>query len=330
MIINNNTKKDGKSTEKSIFRLIPDFWCRNFKQEYFSGFQGVRLRYVQSSNSTGAVAGVVLLGGRTEFAEKYIELFHDLYQLNVDFYSYDHRGQGLSERLLPDPHKGHVENFSDYVEDLKIFCDDIVARRHSNIFILAHSMGGAITALFQRKYPGMLRGAILCSPMFGINTSPVPAPLARLLARGAVALGYGKSYIVRGGPHRGTMPFAGNPLTSSKERFANSMALVQENPRLALGSPTNNWLRQAFCATNDIVASQVTIDIPILLLQGGSDPVVTAAGHEQFCRHNPSCRLHTIAGGRHELLMEQDALRSRAINRITDFLVEQGVRFKYQ
>jgi lysophospholipase len=326
VIIKNDTKIGGNNIGKSLSQSLPDFWCQNFKEENFLGFQGVRLRYVHSHNSTDAVNGVVLLGGRTEFAEKYVELFHDLYDLNVDFYSYDHRGQGMSERLLPDPHKGHVDNFDDYVEDLKIFCDDIVARRHSNVFVLAHSMGGAITALFQRKYPGVLGGAILCSPMFEIDTSPIPSLLARWLARGAVGLGYGNNYIIRGGPYRGTMPFAGNPLTSSRKRFANSLALVEENPQLALGSPTNNWLWQAFRAAENIVASQVTSDLPILLLQGGSDPVVTAAGHEQFCRHNSSCRLHTIEGGRHELLMEQDALRSRAIDRITDFLVEQGVR----
>lgn len=327
MIVNNNTKLKENTSEKGVFQSLSDFWCEKFKQKYFSGLQGIGLRYVHSPNSTDAVNGVVILGGRTEFAEKYVELFHDLSDFDVDFYSYDHRGQGMSKRLLPDPHKGHVDNFDDYVEDLKIFCDDIVSRRHGNVFILAHSMGGAITALFQRKYPGVLKGAILCSPMFGIHTSPLPYPLARWLARGAVALGYGNSYIIRGGPYRSTMSFAGNPLTSCRERFANSLALVEENPQLALGSPTNNWLWQAFRATENIVTSPVTNDLPILLLQGGSDPVVTAAGHEQFCRLNPSCRLHTIEGGRHELLMEQDALRNRAIDGITDFLVEQGVRY---
>ncbi len=30
----------------------------------------------------------------------------------------DHRGQGRSGRLLSDTHRGHVVNFSDYVDDL--------------------------------------------------------------------------------------------------------------------------------------------------------------------------------------------------------------------
>lgn len=61
----------------------------------------------------------------------------------------DHRGQGRSGRLLSDTHRGHVVNFSDYVDDLAALWQQQVVPGHwRKRFILAHSMGGAIATLF--------------------------------------------------------------------------------------------------------------------------------------------------------------------------------------
>jgi pimeloyl-ACP methyl ester carboxylesterase len=41
--------------------------------------------------------------------------------MGFDVLIIDHRGQGLSGRMLSDTHRGHVDNFSDYVDDLAAF-----------------------------------------------------------------------------------------------------------------------------------------------------------------------------------------------------------------
>ncbi|MCV5871060.1 alpha/beta fold hydrolase, partial [Escherichia coli] len=43
---------------------------------------------------------VLIVNGRIESSWKYQELFYDLYRQGYDVYSFDHRGQGLSDRLL--------------------------------------------------------------------------------------------------------------------------------------------------------------------------------------------------------------------------------------
>ena len=55
----------------------------------------------------------------------------------------DWRGQGLSERALRDPRKGHVGDFSEYELDLEAFMNEVVLPDcPPPIFAIGHSMGG--------------------------------------------------------------------------------------------------------------------------------------------------------------------------------------------
>ena len=80
---------------------------------------------------------IVVCPGRIESYIKYAELAYDLFHLGFDVLIIDHRGQGLSGRMLPDTHRGHVDNFSDYVDDLAAFWQQEVqpARGVSAIFL---------------------------------------------------------------------------------------------------------------------------------------------------------------------------------------------------
>ena len=65
------------------------------------------------------VGAIVISNGRTESMAGYPELIWDLHQQGYSVYILDHRGQGFSTRLLPDPQKSYVEKFEDYVDDLR-------------------------------------------------------------------------------------------------------------------------------------------------------------------------------------------------------------------
>ena len=64
--------------------------------------------------------------GRAEFIEKYFETVRDLRARGFAVATIDWRGQGLSERALRDPRKGHVRNFSEYERDLEAFMQEVV------------------------------------------------------------------------------------------------------------------------------------------------------------------------------------------------------------
>ena len=294
-----------------------------YTQDHYTGFNGCRLRYIVSKKQSSSA--VVVLGGRTEFIEKYGEFLYDLEDLDCSFYSYDHRGQGLSDRFLEDGRKGYVADFQEYVEDLKIFLEEIVApHKHDKTVIISHSMGGTIAVRFEQQYPGILDGLILSSPMFSIETAPVPRLIAAFVISCLVRLGFGTRYIFGRKHYEASEMYEGNKVTSSRERFLLNREFVETTPDLVLGGPTNSWVWEAFKATAETLAGAGQGTIPILLLQSGADQVVAAAAQQQFCEKRTNCQMHTVPGALHELLMEEDCYRDKALSLIRSFIKNLG------
>lgn len=78
---------------------------------------------------------------RIESYVKYAELAYDLFHLGFDIFIIDHRGQGRSGRMLSDPHRGHVDHFNDYVEDLAAFWQQEIELGPWRKRYIWHSMG---------------------------------------------------------------------------------------------------------------------------------------------------------------------------------------------
>ena len=167
----------------------------------FSGKDGKSIGYISFVEASSDDA-IIILNGRTENYLKYLETAYDLRGLGASIYMMDHRGQGHSQRLLSDKDKGYVKSFNDYVEDLKKFVDHIVKPEgHSRVFILAHSLGGAVATRFSQTYPGKVQGLMLSAPMLEINTSPYPESIAYAAARTLTWFWQGESYAPGRGPY---------------------------------------------------------------------------------------------------------------------------------
>ena len=129
---------------------IKKFWLQG-DFLYFSAFDDIRINYAQFIHNKNDKC-LVIVSGRSETYLKYMELSFDLYQQGYNIFLLDHRGQGLSERLLSNPHKGYVANFDDYESDLSYFIDHVVASAcPMKPYLLAHSMGGLIAARYLQK-----------------------------------------------------------------------------------------------------------------------------------------------------------------------------------
>lgn len=283
---------------------------------------------------------IVLVSGRTETMLKAKELVHDLWRNGWSVYLYDHRGQGLSQRepavaTAALRQHGDVGRFDDYVDDLRAFVRGVVQPAgHHQHGLLAHSMGGAIAALLLEAggpQAALFGAAALMSPMLaitGLLQQPADYGLCSA-ARGATLIGLGASYLPGGGDWR-DKGATNNPYTSSPVRYARFMAEYQRNDAVRLGSATLRWTAEACDAAARARAGAARLRLPLLLVIGADDRIVHSSGARTFCaavrQANPArgCGGEAggplvLPGGRHELLIEADAIRNMALTRVLQF-----------
>lgn len=331
----------------------------DLKRGAFGGAGSAKIHYRLYQHRHERHGAIVLVPGRTEGLVLYQELIHDLVRNGWSVYIHDHRGQGFSQRLLADDATiGYVEDFNDYVADLAAFIAGPVreARADSKrpVFLLAHSMGGAISALYlQTPRSDGIAAAALVTPMMepwvasgtspGVaerlvdnycekRSSPHGGPLGRLLAnRYADGAPFDDEYAELRQKGFGT----DNNLTHSAVRFARHWEAHDQArcagadcgaPNAKVGGVSFRWLNQA-CIGSQQARSEAAgrIRLPVLLLQGEADTVVKPSAQKTFCKHlntgtGPGyCVGLRIPQARHAIFIEADAYRVPALNAVLGF-----------
>ncbi|MFQ2259523.1 alpha/beta fold hydrolase [Aeromonas dhakensis] len=304
-------------------QTLPDFWRQHAVESTFKGKDGVTIRYA-ALRQAKVDRAILIVNGRVESYLKYQELAWDLWRQGYSLYLIDHRGQGLSDRLLADPEKGYVDQFDDYVLDLKQFHDEVIAPdQPAKLFLLAHSMGGAISARYLERWPDDIEAAVLSSPMMGINLGGLPKWLAKGLAAtiGTVGCWLGEPPYGPGqGPYE-SHDFADNGLSHSAARYQAFRELYEQRPQIKLGGATAHWIYQGITGADAAIADAGAIKTPLLLLQAGNDSVVDNAAQDAFCT-KANCeggKPLRIEGAWHELFIESDDKRQPALTAMLDF-----------
>ncbi|KAB1074691.1 alpha/beta fold hydrolase [Methylobacterium planeticum] len=274
---------------------------------------GCDLRAAHWRPTTRTIKGTVcLVQGRAEFIEKYYETIADLRKRGFCVVAFDWRGQGESARQVEDPHKGHVARFDDYRLDLKAIEEAILLpllpRPH---LCLAHSMGGCVA------FTGALEGwlpferLVTVAPMLSIRMVRWPAAVSAL-SRVLHRLGLGGRYVPFGSPVSiATKPYPGNRLSRDPARYARNAAAAAAVGAGAVGDPTVAWLAGAFRAMARLRDPRVPprIDLPILIVGAGNDPVCGTPATERFAARLKAGHILVIPDARHEILSERDAIR---------------------
>ncbi len=306
--------------ESRIHNQIAELW-----QSRLEGFH-------KSSNKTklywckltdpNHTKAIVVVNGRIESCWKYQELFYDLFQQGYDIYSFDHRGQGLSDRLIDNQQMGHVDDFQNYLTDMNELIELFELGKYQQRFLLAHSMGGAIATRYIQTHPQHQFDAIaLSAPMFGINIPwqlrPVAITLTQVMtatySKPTYAPGYGDYY---------PKPFEDNPLTQCEIRYRWFRDLYEQKPELKLGGPSTRWVWQGLMAAKQCIQLTRQVKIPTLVIQGGLDKVVSNAAQVRFvtrlAKTNPDSQILIINNAKHELLFEKDDIRNQTLDAILE------------
>lgn len=301
-----------------------NFWL-GVIQSHFSTPDGISIAYAYIQHPDNNKA-IVISNGRVESYIKYKELMFDLYQQGFSVYALDHRGQGLSDRLTHKPHQGYVDKFSDYTDDLSQFMNEIVIpKKHSELFMLAHSMGCTIATDYIHQNPSLFTAAIFSAPMLGIKL-PFATNLVRWLANkfdnSHIADGKVHSRYVLGGGAYQAVAFKRNQLTHSKPRYQQYRRLFDATPKAQLGSPTNRWLLEAMAAAQRCIAYAKNSQTPILILQAEKDSIV--CNEAQNLALSSHCHKVVIEGAFHEVFIETDNMRNIALSYTLDFMAQHS------
>jgi len=274
----------------------------------------LNLRAARWSCGPACVGTVAILEGRAEFVEKYFEVVAELLARNFDVVVLDWRGQGLSDRLLSDRRKGHVNDFRSYERDLDALRKEVLEPFcRPPWFALGHSMGAAVLLSQARARRSPFERIVLTSPMIEIYGIRFPRA-ARALVRSLSMLGLGRAFAPGGGGNpymaRG---FAGNVLTSDPARFERIAATIEAAPELAIGDPTVGWIDAAFRLMRRFQDPEYPRRIltPTLVIAGGADRLVDTAATENFAGRLKAGRFITLPSARHEILMERDCFREQ-------------------
>ena len=303
---------------------INKFWNEHVTFGYFKGVDNKKITYSIAKNANTQKT-VVISSGRIEGLIKYKEVVFDLYNNGYSVFIHDHRGQGFSERLLTNPHKGYVEQFDHYVEDFRQFMHEHVLPHtqrpnHSKPSLLCHSMGGAIGALYLLRYPDDFNNVAFSAPMFGI-AAPLPISVVNLLINvGCTINRLLKSepwYFIGLGDYA-CVPFEKNVLTNSDARYRLFREEYEQHTEVKLGGTTFHWLKQAVSAMNTIEKSAHNIKNNCLILQAGNDSVVDNKKQKLVADNIPSASVKVIPNAKHELLLESDQFRLPAIQAILE------------
>ncbi len=314
--------------EQFLNQTLTPFWQQNCQANQFQTQDGLTLHYayIKAPDAKGLV---ILLPGRVETYPKYQEVIYDLFQAGLSVLTLDHRGQGMSSRMLSNPEKGYVRQFADYADDLQAIIEHSqLLKKHDKVHCLAHSMGAAIALTWISKYQPNLSSLILNAPMLGINAGPLSQKSAYYVAKIAddICKLFCKEppyFIGQHGYQK--QAFVGNQLCSSEKRFDLTHSL---QARYKLGGVTTRWLEQALIIINQAPDIAQYIQYPTLMLQAENEQIVSVQAQNNWiaAAKNQGVQVETLnlKNARHEILMETDDIRQQAMARIIEFIYQSN------
>jgi len=310
-----NLTKVNDLENKAYSKNIEDFYD-NGKEGTFIGKADVQIYYkIFEQKNTDKV--ILISSGRTEAAIKYKELIFDLFNNGYSIYIHDHRGQGLSGRMTEDPQMGYIDSFQYYIDDMKFLYDHYLKlRNYKNIYLLSHSMGGAIAMSYLEQYPNDFKAAAFSSPMLCFN--PPIRSVVRILGGPKTKYALGQSQY-----NEDKNTFKGNTLTGSELRYRRMREAYSKEPKAKLGGATYTWLHKC-CQQFDYIFSNANkIETPIILLSAENEQIVHPYAHQKFMnvieKLDKDCIAYEVKNAQHELLIEKDEQRIESITAILDF-----------
>lgn len=250
-------------------------------------------------------ATVALAHGLSEHAGRYGSLAARLDTAGIELVAVDLRGHGHS----PGP-RTWVKSIDDYLLDFEALLG-AAARPGTPLFLMGHSMGGAIAALYAvERLAGFTERH---GPVAGlILSSPALAP-GRDVPRWMIAA---SRFMSRAWPHYPAMKI--EPALLARDPVV--VDANRNDPLVYHGSIAARTGAEILAAMTRIAGARETLRLPVLVFHGSDDKLTEPEGSREFARHvgSPDCTLAIYEGSYHETMNDLD--RSRVIDALIDWI----------
>lgn len=241
--------------------------------------------YAESFLPAGTPKGVVVIThGYAEHFGRYHEVANVIVKDGWAVLGYDVRGHGQSPGK-----RGFIEHFQTYLDDLDAAIRAARKLSDGKLVLFGHSHGSLITlrALAGDK-PPTCSAAIVCSPYLGLKLA-VPGYkklLARVASRVAPALAQPNALRVEDLTH---------DKAKQDERTAD---------KLCFDIATARWFTEAAEAQAYVYEHASRIQVPVLWLVGGADPIADPAQSRRVSDRMGKSQYLEYGQMRHEVLNE--------------------------
>jgi lysophospholipase len=300
---------------ETIRRAVP----ADAEISFWTAPDGWRIRRFDWRDRTAPRGSILLLGGRGDVFEKYLDSFAHWRGQGWSVSALDWRGHGGSGRATDSDLVGHVDSFAQLVDDLAGFWVDWGAPGPR--IVIGHSMGGhlLLRALTERRIEP--DAAVLLSPMIRIR-SPLGAWLSLKLARYMCRRGNPARAAWRPKPSAGAETDAKAMLTSDYGRLLDEEWWQERLPGTRMGPPSWGWLAEAFASSEALHRHPglARLATPVHILAADGDRLTDSRATVRMARQLPNAHLHRFRSSGHELLREVDLIRDVAMRSIGHFL----------
>lgn len=259
-------------------------------------------RWTSRDTDTSAKAIVVIMHGYGEHCGRYREVAEFLVRAGYVTAGFDARGHGQSPGQ-----RGHIESYDQYVDDLHGFLE-MQRQQHPSLplMLLGHSNGGLIALRTVQTRKPLPDALIVVSPLVALQPKHKPVPrwaavvLSSFASRLPLPSGLGRNEL------------------SHDERILEA----HKRDKLCHGRSTPGWYVAATGAMQQVFASLDNIRLPVLAIEGDSDPIVVPEAitrvYEGIASNDKE--LVVVKNSFHEVLNEVG--RDDTFRRIVDWLAK--------
>lgn len=236
------------------------------------------------------------------------------------------RGQGQSDRVLPESSILYVDNFEDYSKDFLLFLDDLQSLNSQwkkSPFVIAHSTGAAVIAhtlpQWKKRFPKSVPIKMsFWTPFFKLKISPFinNSPVRWLLSLSDKVTGYlGKPLLVREYKKKS---FSENTLTTDPTHFELSQKLKIDE---GLGSRglSLHWVLETLNGIDSFMANkEVWLNQPTLIFKADNEQIVD----NDYSFKNSQVTTLEVSGAKHGLNIEKPETLDWVSQKTFDFFVQ--------